>query len=187
MKITIFFLVTMFFGMSVMGVAPNKKITNSIAETQNHVESTNEPRIDFILGSWTGTGFITDANGLQQYVEIQEKNAQVSNEQYQIVGTCKNPGNNFVYTYNKFLFFNKTLNGWYTKGSINNNILPDCRTTLGENNTLSYTYSYYDSNSVLVRYTTVRDREDSFTETQEKWGQNGWDKTAWFRMTRNFQ
>jgi hypothetical protein len=40
-----------------------------VGETQNQVSLTNEPRIDFILGSWTGTGFITDANGLEQYVE----------------------------------------------------------------------------------------------------------------------
>jgi hypothetical protein len=78
MKTTIFFLVTMFFGISVF----NKKPTALVGGTQNQVENTNEPRIDFILGSWTGTGFITDANGLEQYVEIQENNSSVSNTQY---------------------------------------------------------------------------------------------------------
>jgi hypothetical protein len=75
------------------------------------------------------------------------------------------------------------MNAWFTKGTINGNLLPDSRTSIGDNNVLSY--SYYDINRVLVRQTTARETNDSFTETQEKWGQNGWDKTAWFRMTRN--
>jgi hypothetical protein len=62
-------------------------------------------------------------------------------------------------------------------------MLPDSRTTLSENYPFSYTY-YYDVNTVRVRYTTTKDTDDSFTEIQEKWGQNGWDKVAWFRMTR---
>ena len=183
MKTTIFLLVTMFLGVSVFNDAPNKKTTALVAESQNNAKSTNELRIDFILGSWTGTGFITDANGLEQYVEIQENNSSISDIQYRIIGTCKNPGSNFVYTYDKSLFFSSTSKAWYANGKINNNILPDSRTTLSENYPFSYTY-YYDVNNVRVRYTTTKDTDDSFTETQEKWGQNGWDKIAWFRMTR---
>ena len=184
MKTTFFFLITMFFGVSVTSDAPNKKGTTLFAETQSPNQNITEPRIDFILGSWTGTGFITDANGLEQYVEIRENNSSSSNNEYQIAGVCKNPGSNFVYAYNKSIYFNKGLNSWYTKGTIDGNILPDSRTTLGEEYALAYTYSYYDTNSILVRHTTVRDSEDSFTETKEKMGKNGWDKTAWFRMTR---
>ncbi len=184
MKTAIFLLVSMFFGISTMSDAPNKITISSIDENPPPRECTSDPRLDFILGSWTGTGFVTDANGLQQYVEIKEDNTSVSNIQYSISGTCKNPGNNFSYTYDKSIFYNITLNAWYAKGIINNTILPDSRTILGENEALSYTYSYYDLNNVLVRYITTRDTVDSFTETQEKWGLNGWDTTAWFRMTR---
>jgi hypothetical protein len=184
MKTTIFLIITMFLGVSFISSAPNNKGTTIIAKIQNWIQNTPEPRIDFILGSWTGTGFITDANGLEQYIEIKENNSSTSNNEYQIAGVCKNPGSNFVYVYNKPIYFNKALNGWYTKGTIDGNILPDSRTTLGEEYALAYTYSYYDSSSILVRHTTVRDSEDSFTETKEKMGKNGWDKTAWFRMTR---
>ena len=184
MKIILFVLITMFLGMSVLNDAPNKKATTTlVAENQNTVKSTSEPKLDFILGSWTGTGFITDANGLEQYVEIEERNSSVSNVQYRIVGICKNPGSNFVHTYDKYLFFNPTQNVWYINGKVNNSILPESRTIVSENYPFSYTY-YYDVNTVRVRYTTTRDTDDSFTETQEKWGQNGWDKIAWFRMTR---
>jgi hypothetical protein len=183
MKTTIFLLVTMFFGMSVFNDAPNKKTTALAEGSQNTSISTSEPRLDFILGSWTGTGFITDANGLEQYVEIQENNSSITNTQYRIVGICKNPGSNFVHTYDKALLFNSTSKIWYINGKVNNSILPDSRITLTENYPLSYTY-YYDVNSVRVRYTTTQDTDDSFTEIQEKWGQNGWDKTSWFRMTR---
>jgi hypothetical protein len=183
MKTILFVLVTMFFGMSVFSDAPNKKTTAFVAGTKKSLKTSNEPRLDFILGSWTGTGFITDANGLEQYVEIQENNSSVSNTQYRILGVCKNPGSNFVHAYDKSLFFNPTSKVWYINGKVNNSMLPDSRTTLSENYPFSYTY-YYDVNTVRVRYTTTKDTDDSFTEMQEKWGQNGWDKVAWFRMTR---
>jgi hypothetical protein len=183
MKTAIILLVTMFLGVSVVSKTPNKKATNLAAATKNHVESTNEPRIDFILGSWTGTGFVTDANGWEQYIEIEENNSSVANTQYHIVGVCKNPGSDFVYTYDKFLFFNPTSKAWYTNGKINDSIMPDSEITLSEHYPLSYT-CYYDLNGARVRYSTTRDTDDSFTETQEKWGQNGWAQIGWFRMTR---
>jgi hypothetical protein len=182
MKIAFFFLITMIFGASLAGDVSNKKSTTPIAKVQTTYKSKNDARIDFILGSWTGTGYVTDAKGLEQYLEIEETNSRLSNGQYKIVGVGKNPGNDFVYTYDKSLFFNGGLNNWYTKGNINNTILLESRTDLGENNTFSY--SYYDSNAVLVRHTTSRDSEDCFREIQEKWGQNGWEKTASFRIER---
>jgi hypothetical protein len=183
MKTAIFLLATMFLGMSIFNNATIEKTTTSVAATKNHVHITSEPRIDFILGTWAGTGFVTDANGLEQYLEIEEHNSSVSNDRYHIVGVCKNPGNDYVYTYDKFLFFNPTLKEWYTNGTINNSILPKSGITLSEHYPLSHT-CYYDLNGDRVRYTTTRDTDDSFTETQEKWGQNGWGQTAWFRMTR---
>lgn len=172
----------MIFGASLAGDVSNKKPTTSIAKNKSTYKSNNDARIDFILGSWTGTGYVTDANGSEQYLEIEETNSRQSNGQYTIVGVGKNPGNDFVYIYDKSLFFNAPLNNWYTKGNINNTILPDSPTNLGENNTFSY--SYYDVNAVLVRHTTSRDSEDCFREIQEKWVQNGWEKTASFRMMR---
>jgi hypothetical protein len=182
MKIALFLLVTMIFGVSLASDTSNKKNTASIAKSQTTYKSNNDSRIDFILGTWTGTGYVTDANGLEQYIDIEETNSRLSDAQYQIVGTGKNPGNDFVYSYNKVLFFNNLMNDWYTRGLVNDTFMPDSRTNLGENHTFSY--SYYDSKSVLVRHTTTRDSEDCFTETQEKWGKNGWYATAWFRMTR---
>ena len=182
MKIAFFFLLTMIFGASLAGDVFNKKTTALIAKNQSTYKSNNDARIDFILGNWKGTGYVTDANGLEQYIEIVETNSRLSDGQYKTVGIGKNPGNDFVYTYEKSLFFNNALNNWYTKGNIYNTILPDSRTDLGENNTFSY--AYYDSNAVLVRHTTSRDSEDCFREIQEKWGHNGWDRTASFRMTR---
>lgn len=172
----------MIFGASLAGDVSNKKTATSVAKNQSTYKSINDARIDFILGIWTGTGYVTDANGLEQYLEIEETNSRLSNGQYTIVGVGKNPGNDFVYTYDKSLFFNDILNNWYTKGNINNTILPDSRTDFGEKN--SFSYSYYDANAVLVRHTTSRDSEDCFREIQEKWVQNGWEKTASFRMER---
>jgi hypothetical protein len=182
MKIAFFLLITMIFGASLAGDVSNKKITTPIAKNQSSYKSNNDARIDFILGNWTGTGYVTDANGLEQYIEIEETNSRLSNGQYKTVGVGKNPGSDFVYTYDKSLFFNEGLNNWYTKGNINNAILPESITNLGENK--SFSYSYNDSNAVLVRHTTSRDSEDCFREIQEKWGQNGWEKTASFRMDR---
>ncbi len=184
MKTTLFLLLSMFVSVYFITDTPHKKGAILMTENQKLIEKTTDPHIDFILGSWTGTGFITDAKGSEQYVEIKENNSSTSKNEYQIVGVGKNPASNFVYVYRKSIFFNKALNNWYIKGTINDYMLHDSRMTLGDNGALAYTYSYYDSNSVLVRHTTVRDTEDSFTETQEKMGKNGWDNTAWFRMTR---
>ena len=182
MKILIFLFTTLVFGISWTNDAVNKTITSVNVGNKHSVIQANNRTIDFILGNWVGTGFVTDANGLQQYIEIKETNTSLSNSQFQIIGTGKNPGNDFVYAYNKVLYFNTTMNQWFTKSTINGQILPDSHTILGENNIFSY--SYYDSNSVLVRHSTYRDTDDSFTEIQEKWGHTGWDRTASFRMTR---
>jgi hypothetical protein len=184
MKTAILFLISMFFSISTISDAPTTKVTTAIDESPPPRECTSDPRLDFILGSWTGTGFVTDANGLQQYVEIRENNSSVSNIEYRISGICKNPASNFTYGYDKTVFYNMALNAWYTKGTINNIILPDSRTILSENEILAYAYSYYTLNNILVRHITTRDTADSFTETQEEMGINGWDTTAWFRMTR---
>jgi hypothetical protein len=104
MKTAISLLATMFLGMSIFNNAPNNKTNTSVAATKNYVHITSEPRIDFILGTWTGTGFVTDANGIEQYLEIEEHNSSVSNDRFHIVGVCKNPGSDYVYTYDKFLF-----------------------------------------------------------------------------------
>jgi hypothetical protein len=182
MKITLFLLITMIFGASLAGDVSNRKAITPITKNQSTYKSNNDARIDFILGNWTGTGYVTDANDLEQYIDIEETNSRLSNGQYKTMGVGKNPGNDFVYSYDKSLFFNEILNNWYTKGSISNTILPESLTNLGENNTFSY--SYYNSNAVLVRHTTSRDSEDCFREIQEKWGKNGWEKTASLRMDR---
>lgn len=184
MKILVFLLLTTVLGVALLSDSTRNKISASNTENKNAVISTNNSAIDFIIGKWNGTGFVTDANGLQQYIEIQEDNARLSEYEYQIVGVGKNPVNKFIFSYTKLIYFNKKMNAWFTKGTIQNNILQDSPTVFTENNVFSY--SYYDIYSTLVRHITVRETDDSFTETQEKWGQNGWDKTAWFRMERNF-
>jgi hypothetical protein len=184
MKILVFLLLTTIMGVALLSDNTKKKIFAANAENKNSVIGTKNASIDFIIGKWNGTGFVTDANGLQQYIEIQEDNVRLSEYQYQIVGIGKNPVNKFTYSYTKLIYFNKKMNAWFTNGRVQNNILQDSPTVFTENNVFSY--SYYDIYSTLIRHTTVRETDDSFTETQEKWGQNGWDKTAWFRMERNF-
>ena len=183
MKSLMIFLVTIVLGISLTDKTQGEKPT-TYSTTNTKETNTNDSRIDFMLGNWIGTGFVTDANGLQQYIEIQEDNLRISNDEYQMVGIAKNPGNSFMHSFNKTLFFNNKMNAWYTKGTINDNTLHDSRTILSDNNVISY--SYYDLNSVLVRYTIARETDDSYTEIEEKWGANGWDKTAWFRMKRNY-
>ena len=94
MKIAFFLLITMIFGASLAGDVSNKK-TTPIAKNQSSYKSNNDARIDFILGDWKGTGYVTDANGLEQYIEIEETNSRLSDGQYKTVGVGKNPGNDF--------------------------------------------------------------------------------------------
>jgi hypothetical protein len=182
MKIFIIFLVAVVLGASLLGDTSKKAVTASNVSHKSSDVTANNPSIDFMVGNWSGTGFVTDVNGLQQYVEIQENNQKISEDEYQIVGNGKNPANGYMYSYNKLIFYNAPMNAWYVKGKINENVLHDSRITIGEN--FVFSYSYYDVNSVLVRHITIREGEDIFTETKEKWGQNGWDKTDWMRMTR---
>lgn len=175
---------TVVLGMTVAGDTKNGAALIDIYNSQNTGVTRNDARIDFMLGNWVGTGFVTAENGMQQYVEIEENNLRISGTEYQMVCIGKNPANGFVNAYNKTLYYNSALNSWYTKGTINDKILHDSRTLLNDTNVI--TYSFYDINSVLTRYTIVRETDDSFTEMEEKWGTNGWDKTAWFRMKRNY-
>lgn len=182
MKLFIIFLVTVVVGASLLGDTSKKKLIASNIAHNDLDKTANNPAIDFMVGNWSGTGFVTDANGMQQYIEMQENNVKLSEDEYQIVGIGKNPANGYIYSYNKLIFYNTKMNAWYAKGKINENILHDSRIVLGEN--IVFSYSYYDINSVLIRHITTREGDDIFTETKEKWGQNGWDKTAWVRMTR---
>lgn len=181
-----------FFAIAVLGVTlfagtQNQENIASIGNTIttfNKKSPTNIENADFVLGNWKGTGFVTDESGNQQYVEIESNNLTVSNSEYQLVTVGKNPSNSFIYSSNKMLFFNSNLNKWFTKGKINEIVLHDSQTLLTDNSAI--TYSYYDFNSVLVRHTISRENDDSYTETEERWSANGWDKTAWFRMKRDF-
>lgn len=184
MKSILFIFMTVVLGMTVAGDTKNGAALIDIYNSQNTGVTRNDARIDFMLGNWVGTGFVTAENGMQQYVEIEENNLRISGTEYQMVCIGKNPANGFVNAYNKTLYYNSALNSWYTKGTINDKILHDSRTLLNDTNVI--TYSFYDINSVLTRYTIVRETDDSFTEMEEKWGTNGWDKTAWFRMKRNY-
>lgn len=178
MKTSLIFLATLVLGLLLISYSLNKNSSPYGVEDVNM----SEPRIDFILGSWTGTGFVTDIHGLQQYVEVQEDNIKLPAGGYQIVGVGKNPANRFTHTYTKSMSFSNKMNAWYIKGEVNRDILQDSKISFGQNNV--FLYSYYDSKSSLMRYITTRDTEDSFTETQEKWEPEGWCKIAWFRLIR---
>ena len=184
MKSILFIFMTVVLGMTVTGDTKNGAVPIDIFNSENKEVTRNDARIDFMLGNWVGTGFVTSENGMQQYIEIQETNIRVSPTEYQMVGIGKNPASGYPHAYNKTLYFNSTMNSWYTKGTINDKILHDSKTLLNDTNVISY--SFYDINSVLTRYTIVRETDDSFTEMEEKWGANGWDKTAWFRMKRDY-
>ena len=183
MKLLMIFLVIAVLGITLFRDTSPKKINASNIVHKTSESSANEPKIDFIVGSWIGTGFVTDESGLQQYIEIQEDNTKLSSDEYQIVGVGRNPGNNYMITYRKTIYFNAKMNAWYTKGTINENVLHDSHTSL-DDNVLSY--SFYNLNSKLVRHTIISENVNSFTETQERWEPDGWCKTAWFRMSRNF-
>lgn len=184
MKSILFIFMTVVLGMTVTGDTKNGAAPIDIFNSENKEVNRNDARIDFMLGNWVGTGFVTTENGMQQYVEIQENNIRISSSEYQMTCVGKNPASGFVHAYNKTLYYNSTMNSWYTKGTINDKILHDSKTLLNDTNVISY--SFYDINSVLTRYTIVRETDDSFTEMEEKWGANGWDKTAWFRMKRDY-
>ncbi len=184
MKSILFIFMTVVLGMTVASEPKNGTALIDIYNSPNKKVTRNDARIDFMLGNWLGTGFVTSENGMQQYVEIQENNIRISATEYQMVGIGKNPANGYPHKYNKTLHFNSAMSSWYTKGTINDKILHDSRTLLNDTNVI--TYSFYDINSVLTRYTIARETDDSFIEMEEKWGPNGWDKTAWFRMKRNY-
>ncbi len=183
MKSLLFIFMVVVLGMTVVG---DKKNGTALLDIYNNRKETVQENTSFesILGNWVGTGFVTTENGIQQYIEIEESNLRTSSTEYQMVCVGKYPVNGFIHAYNKKLFYNSVMNSWYIKGTVNDQILHDSRTFLNDTTVLSYTF--YDINSVLTRYTIVRKTDDSFTEIEEKWGTNGWAKTAWFRMIKKY-
>ncbi len=140
-----------------------------------------DTRLEYLIGDWKSTGFVTDAQNLQQKIEM---NQHIAFEDNKIVftGTGINPINKYRYNTSKAIFLNERTNTWRVEGKISNKYTLDNKVYITEANTLTYTF--YDNAKNLMRYTILKENDDGFTETEELWTDNGWDKTAWMRTKR---
>lgn len=146
--------------------------------------TTLDKRLEYLIGSWKSVGFVTDVKGKQQFMEMKQRiaNDNLKINELVFVGTGINPSNGFRYNSSKSFFYDNDAQAWHVKGSVQNKYTLDNKIYIPDNNTVTYTF--YDDLKNLMRYTIVKENNDSFTETEEVWTANGWDKTAWFRTKR---
>ena len=159
-------------------VASSYVLTTNIPSARNKKYS----NVEYLVGVWESKGFVTDAKGLQQIVTLKQKITNVNEQDLKIVGTGMNPTNGFKYNASKTLYYNTKTEAWYVKGSIEEKYAVDNKVYITDHNTITFTF--YDGWKNLMRYTITKENNDAFTETEEIWTVNGWDKTAWLRSTR---
>ncbi len=141
-----------------------------------------DKRLEYLIGDWKSTGFVTDADGLNQYIEIHEKITAKGNEMTFIVNGI-NPQNGYRYNTTKSIFFDPQRDAWHVKGQVKGRYSLDNKVYITDFYTVTYTF--YDNGNNLMRYTILKESDNSFVEMEEKWTDNGWDKTAWLRMERS--
>lgn len=161
----------------------------SICISATHVQTSYSPakgnnidkRLAYLIGDWQSTGFVTDAEGLNQYIEINQHIEAKGNALHFTVDGI-NPHNSFRYKTTKTIFYDDQKLTWYVKGTVKDKYRLDNKVFITDVNTV--TYSFYDNENNLMRYSIIKENDNSFVETEEKWTANGWDKTAWLRMQR---
>ena len=149
------------------------------------VSSKAQANLDYLVGDWKSFGFVTDSKGLQQYIEMNQRisSDNSNNKSYKFVGEGINPGNRFIYSTNKIIFYDAGTKAWHVKGVVKDKYALDNKVFFPDGKSMSYTF--YDSSKNLLRYTISKEKNDSFTETEETWTSEGWNKTAWFRSKRS--
>lgn len=140
-----------------------------------------DKRLEYLIGDWQSTGFVTDAQGLNQYIEInQHIEAKLNDIQFIVDGI--NPYNGFRYKTTKTIFYDDQKQAWHVKGTVKDKYSLDNKVYITNVNTVTYTF--YDDDNNLMRYSIIKENDNTFVETEEMWTTNGWDKTAWLRMQR---
>ena len=140
-----------------------------------------DKRLEYLVGDWKSTGFVTDADGFNQYIEINQKIEAKGNDMTFVVDGV-NPHNGFRYKTTKSIFFDPQKEIWRVRGQIKDKYSLDNKVYITNVNTVTYTF--YDNESKLMRYSIIKENDDTFVEAEEAWTTNGWDKTAWLRMQR---
>ena len=140
-----------------------------------------DPRIEYLIGDWKSTGFVTDADGLNQYIEINQSITAKGNVMA-FVEDGINPHNGYRYKTTKTIYFDNKTQTWRVKGTVKGKYSLNNKVYITDVNTVTYTF--FDESNNLLRYSILKENEDTFVEKEEKWTTNGWDKTAWFRMKR---
>ncbi len=153
-----------------------------VKTSYNAVTGSNiDKRLEYLMGDWQSTGFITDAEGFNQYIEINQHIAAKGNELLFTVDGI-NPNNGYRYKTTKTIYFNPQKQSWFVKGRVKDRYSLNNKVYITDVNTITYTF--YDDDNNLMRYSIIKENDNMFVEKEEKWTSNGWDKTAWLRMQR---
>lgn len=156
-----------------------------INKTNKVVSNTDtDKRLEYLIGDWNSTGFVTDDDGFNQYIEINQ-HVESKGEGLQFTVDGINPHNSYRYKTTKTIYYDAKKKAWYVKGIVKNKFVLDCQVTLTDVNTVTYTY--YDEEKNVMRFSIIKENDNMFVETEEKWTTNGWDKTAWLRMQRSLK
>ena len=139
-------------------------------------------QLDYLVGDWVSSGFTTTTDGEQQLLTLNQHITHVNSNDIEIVGAGSNPTNGFPYTTTKTIFYDNGSATWFVKGNVNNKYTLNNKVDITTVNTITYTF--YDGSKNLMRYTITKESDDAFTEVEEIWTKNGWDKTAWLRSKR---
>lgn len=153
-----------------------------VRTSYNPITGSNiDKRLEYLIGDWQSTGFVTDAQGMNQYIEInQHIEAKGNDLQFIVDGT--NPYNGYRYKTSKTIYYDVEKLAWHVKGTVKDKYSLDNKVYITDINTVTYTF--YDNEKNLMRYSIIKENDNTFVETEEKWTANGWDKTAWWRMQR---
>lgn len=140
-----------------------------------------DKRLEYLIGDWQSTGFVTDAQGLNQYIEINQ-HIEAKGDDLQFTTNGKNPYNGYQYNTTKTLYYDASQKAWHVKGTVKGRYALDNKVEITDVNTVTYTF--FDDEKNVMRYSIIKENDNTFVETEEKWTSNGWDKTAWWRMQR---
>lgn len=143
-----------------------------------------DKRLDYLIGDWKSNGFVTDAKNRQQKIEMEEQITAKDNE-IRFTYNGLNPSNGYRYKTNKIFYLDASTHDWFVKGTVQGQYTLNDKVYVTDIGTITYTF--YDHAKNLMRYTIMKENEDSFTETEEIWTKNGWDQSAWVRSLRVYK
>jgi hypothetical protein len=141
-----------------------------------------DSRLEYLVGEWKSEGFVTDTNNMQQKIEIAQ---HIGLKDNRLVFTANgiNATSRYHYNSTKAVFINDNKKSvLWVQGQVADLYTLNQKAYINQDSTLSFTF--YDEKGTLTRYFINKENNNSFVETEERWTEEGWEKTACLKTQR---